>query len=82
MEKYFFYKVWLDHGVADELIATFVDEKILNKCKPSLNRYAKSLDCKLKIEEFYQTSNGVQAWCEETNLFRPTQRPKLRPTKR
>ena len=27
MEKYFFYKVWLDHGVADELIATFVDEK-------------------------------------------------------
>ncbi|BAQ89670.1 hypothetical protein [uncultured Mediterranean phage uvMED] len=52
MEKYFFYKVWLDHGVADELIATFVDEKILNKCKLSLNRYAKSLDCKLKIEEY------------------------------
>tara|TARA_R100001463_G_scaffold2861_8_gene11836 strand:- start:6341 stop:6511 length:171 start_codon:yes stop_codon:yes gene_type:complete len=52
MEKHFFYKVWLDHGVADVLIATFVDEKILNKCKPSLNRYAKSLDCKLKIEEY------------------------------
>jgi hypothetical protein len=55
MDKYFYYKVWLDHGVADELIATFVDEKILNKCKPSLNRYAKSLDCKLKIQEYKQT---------------------------
>jgi|GEM_PF-3983484 len=60
MEKYFFYKVWLDHGVADELIATFVDEKILNKCKPSLNRYAESLGCKLKVIESVWSSTAMR----------------------
>ena len=31
--------------------------------------------------QFYEFTGGVAAWCEETNLFRPTQRPKIRPTK-
>jgi len=46
-----------------------------------MRNYETCLEAIITSNEFYETSNGVQAWCEETNLFRPTQRPKLRPTK-
>ena len=46
-----------------------------------MRNYETCLEAIITSNEFYKTSNGVQAWCEETNLFRPTQRPKIRPLK-
>ena len=30
--------------------------------------------------QFYEFTNGVAAWCEPTEIFRPVTRPKIRPT--
>ena len=31
--------------------------------------------------QFYEFNNGIAAWCEPTEIFRPVTRPKTRPTK-
>jgi len=46
-----------------------------------MRNYETCLEAIITSNEFYEFTGGVAAWCEETNLFRPTQRPKLKPMK-
>jgi len=46
-----------------------------------MRNYETCLEAIITSNEFYEFTGGVAAWCEETNLFRPVKRPKIRPTK-